>query len=964
MNESTPEAGSNGPSSQTGLSRTRGHRGPRRGNPRPRYRTYHQSTGDSRENNAFNVDLPSESRPSLLVDQSNFVPRESRSDDSHYSGQRPRVRGSRGGRFPRHRGPHRSNHANRPESQSAQNIANLEVDEYRSDQADQNRSLAESESTTSVKQRARNVKTAPNVQSEISENKLKNNKFECLICCDIVYRSNPIWYCNNCYNIFHLKCAIEWCNKSINSRQNAIANAQYPALGLASERHVGSVVLYESGTLIQSQDNRMQEHINRIEWPCPTCREVLYSRPNKYKCFCAKVVRPEFNRRLTPHSCGQVCGRKRPDIDCPHTCDSICHPGKCSPCEASSDRACHCGKETKNLRCSDQGFSCDQVCGKLLSCGFHYCGKSCHTGSCNSCNEVLQIKCHCGQQEIFENCSELDKTMRENFSCGKLCEKILDCGKHLCKERCHPGPKCRSCKLLSENIKTCPCGSTALKRSILLERKSCTDPIPTCESKCNRALNCGPPKNRHKCQKKCHTGPCPPCKLKSTIRCDCGQSTRTIECSALFERISLQDQVTYKQIEHNFSCETRCNKLKNCGRHHCNIKCCKFIKTQNPALHHCDQTCNKKLQCGQHQCSEPCHPGQCGDCTNIGWEELSCHCGASVLYPPIPCGARPPTCHNPCMRRHNCDHPIKHECHDDTEKCAPCIVFVKKSCFCGSESKDSVYCYLTGYSCGKTCRKQLACRQHLCRKVCHDGECETANDKGAILCNQPCPVLRFTCKHPCGLPCHGKIPCPSSDCRKNLEIHCECGNKSERIECFKVMKDVENRNMAAMLSRARTNEETILIDLSKKPNANQASSMNLKTLDCDESCSLFKRNKALAEALEIDKPDLKPSSLFGEDPLLLLREATLQDYKFVAATYNSLVRLVKSSKESDKRFIFLQFPPSSKLRREVIHELAHHFHCTSESREEEPFRHVVVRAYKNKSVVPDFNIEQLMPVED
>lgn len=56
------------------------------------------------------------------------------------------------------------------------------------------------------------------------------------------------------------------------------------------------------------------------------------------------------------------------------------------------------------------------------------------------------------------------------------------------------------------------------------------------------------------------------------------------------------------------------------------------------------QTCNKLKNCGRHKCQEVCHPGQCGDCQNIGWSELSCRCGSSVLYPPIPCGARPPPC--------------------------------------------------------------------------------------------------------------------------------------------------------------------------------------------------------------------------------------------------------------------------------------------------------------------------------
>lgn len=40
-----------------------------------------------------------------------------------------------------------------------------------------------------------------------------------------------------------------------------------------------------------------------------------------------------------------------------------------------------------------------------------------------------------------------------------------------------------------------------------------------------------------------------------------------------------------------------------------------------------------------------------------GFDELSCHCGASVIYPPVPCGTRPPECTQTCARVHDCDHP-------------------------------------------------------------------------------------------------------------------------------------------------------------------------------------------------------------------------------------------------------------------------------------------------------------------
>ena len=42
-----------------------------------------------------------------------------------------------------------------------------------------------------------------------------------------------------------------------------------------------------------------------------------------------------------------------------------------------------------------------------------------------------------------------------------------------------------------------------------------------------------------------------------------------------------------------------------------------------------------------------------------GFEELTCHCGSAVLYPPIPCGTLPPECNKLCSRRHTCPHPGK-----------------------------------------------------------------------------------------------------------------------------------------------------------------------------------------------------------------------------------------------------------------------------------------------------------------
>lgn len=57
---------------------------------------------------------------------------------------------------------------------------------------------------------------------------------------------------------------------------------------------------------------------NRV-WRCPMCQQGLGYVPNQYKCFCGKSRNPEWNRQDTPHSCGEVCGRKR-NKTCVHRC--------------------------------------------------------------------------------------------------------------------------------------------------------------------------------------------------------------------------------------------------------------------------------------------------------------------------------------------------------------------------------------------------------------------------------------------------------------------------------------------------------------------------------------------------------------------------------------------------------------------------------------------------------------------
>ena len=109
----------------------------------------------------------------------------------------------------------------------------------------------------------------------------------------------------------------------------------------------------------------------------------------------------------------------------------------------------------------------------------------------------------------------------------------------------------------------------------------CTEDVNTCVDSCMKKLEC----NLHKCSKKCHFGSCEKCLHVSwaillylylvTLNilgdsffviillfflqvvektCRCGKKRKTIPCS---------QQMT---------CETKCSRTRNCGRHPCKKK--------------------------------------------------------------------------------------------------------------------------------------------------------------------------------------------------------------------------------------------------------------------------------------------------------------------------------------------------------------------------------------------------------
>ncbi|GJU83028.1 NF-X1-type zinc finger protein NFXL1 [Tanacetum coccineum] len=176
-----------------------------------------------------------------------------------------------------------------------------------------------------------------------------------------------------------------------------------------------------------------------FNWRCPGCQSVQLTsfKDIHYVCFCGKRQDPPSDPYLTPHSCGEPCGKALDkDLAAKSTSATLVlvHPVRLF----APPKMCPCGKKTITIRCSDQSqkslltcgeryvkdglFSCNSECGKTLGCGNHVYKETCHLGHVNVVKDGL-------------------------FSCNSECEKTFGCGNHVYKETCHPGV-CGFCELL------------------------------------------------------------------------------------------------------------------------------------------------------------------------------------------------------------------------------------------------------------------------------------------------------------------------------------------------------------------------------------------------------------------------------------------------------------------------------------------------------------------------------------
>ena len=731
---------------------------------------------------------------------------------------------------------------------------------------------------------------APDIAARTHED-IVNGVYECPICTNEVIPSSRVWSCKTCWTVFHLSCIRKWSTNEVSTQaQQAV------------------------------EDHILQNH---RRWRCPGCNLPKDVLPSNYTCWCEKEGDPKPTSGIPPHSCGQTCGKTRLlPKKCPHPCDLPCHAGPCPACTHMGPiQSCFCGKQSTSRRCTDtdyeSGWSCGEVCGDQMPCGDHVCLRPCHEGLCGNCEVLVDCRCYCGKVEQAVVCCERydwresrletdgkSETWNGTFDCGNRCQRDFDCGKHQCEKACHPQDmEVPHCPRSPDTVSHCPCGKSLLDNITESPRTSCEDQIPNCDKQCLKILACG-----HTCQQVCHSDVCMPCLCVVEIGCRCGRTHSKTICHQGSDEIP--------------QCMRSCRATLNCGRHECGERCCpgerkagdrqatkrklkplgmaRIIDEDIEAEHICTRSCGRMLKCGNHTCLDLCHKGACGSCREAVFEEITCHCGKTVLQPPLPCGTVPPLCRFDCNRPKRCGHPrIPHNCHGQEEKCPKCPFLSQKPCLCGKKTLKNQPCFLTEVRCGEVCGAKLKCGSHLCRQPCHrPGECED----NRTACSQACGKVKKVCGHPCEEPCHAPSTCREENpCQNKMFITCECQHLKQEVKC----------------------------NASKHGDGNSR-----KGLTCDDDCARLARNHKLAQALNIDPDAHKDNHVpYSNDTLKMFREnvrwAQSQEREF----------RVFAADQNEKR---LRFKPMAAHQRAFLHSLSEDFGFDSESLDPEPHRHVAI----------------------
>lgn len=184
--------------------------------------------------------------------------------------------------------------------------------------------------------------------------------------------------------------------------------------------------------------------------------------------------------------------------------------------------------------------------------------------------------------------------------------------------------------------------------------------------------------------------------------------------------------------------------------------------------------------------------------------------------------------------------------------------------------------------------------------LCHRGDCEDAGIPGSR-CSQPCGKPRESCGHEDLDQCHAPFSCKEEKpCQSETFVTCDCQRRKQKVKCLSTHLE---------------------------PRGPQR-----EPLRCDDECVRQKRNRQLAEALNVD-PDHTDDHIPYQDTTLKL----FRDNTEWAQAQEREFRVFAESNARNQRF-----KPMKPRQRQFLHVLAEDYGLDSESQDPEPHRHVSI----------------------
>lgn len=101
---------------------------------------------------------------------------------------------------------------------------------------------------------------------------LTEEKYECMVCCEVIRVMAPVWSCQSCFHVFHLNCIKKWARSPASQ-----------ADGMELLNHQFICGNYSKFKLVNITDGSEG-------WRCPACQHVTQKGPNAYTCFCGRIT--------------------------------------------------------------------------------------------------------------------------------------------------------------------------------------------------------------------------------------------------------------------------------------------------------------------------------------------------------------------------------------------------------------------------------------------------------------------------------------------------------------------------------------------------------------------------------------------------------------------------------------------------------------------------------------------------